>query len=776
MAASSVEAQNSVIKQYCVVCHNDKAKIGGLTLAAFDATHAAEAAETSEKIILKLRAGMMPPAGVKRPDAGTLASLAQSLETRIDQAAALQPNPGRRPFQRLNRAEYARSIRELLDIEVDVEAFLPPDTVSHSFDNIADMQVFSPTLLEGYLRAAHRISLVAMGDRHAGPREATYKVPRTASQMVHVVGTPLGTRGGIAVVHNFPADGEYRFKLMLHATLGGVVFGSTALGEQIVVSVGGDEVARLDVDPRMSEVDKAGLTIETAAIAIKAGPQHVSAAFISRVDGPVDDLMAPIDHTLADAQIGDAYGITVLPHLRDLGIVGPHAVTGISATPSRRKILTCRPASPQEETPCARAIATTLASEAYRRPATAEDVKELMRFYQAGRTGHDFESGVRMVVEAVLASPDFVFRLEGQPAAVRAGQNYRIADIDLASRLAYFLWAVGPDRELIELASRRRLSDPAVLQQQIRRMLADPRAEALATRFASQWLRLQDLERMHPDALLFPQYDQRLGAAMRRETELLFDSIVREDRNVLDLLTADYTFVNERLARHYGIPNVGAGGFKRVEIADEHRRGILGHGSVLTMTSVPDRTSPVQRGKWILEVLLGSPPPPPPPNVPALEDIEPVTGTRTLSVRERMEEHRKNPACVSCHRVIDPLGLALENFDVTGVWRVRDNGVPVDASGTLYDGTEMNGPVALRQALLNRSEVILQTFTKSLMAYGLGRRIESYDMPTVRAITRAAAEQDNRFSSFVLGIVGSPAFQMSRAEGPRPATTASPLR
>ena len=761
-----VEAQNALVKQYCAVCHSERGKAGGLSFANFDAATLDEHADLGEKMIRKLRAGMMPPPGARRPDGDALVEFVTSLETKIDAAAALHPNPGRRTFQRLNRSEYARSINGLLDIDVDVNAFLPPDTMSAGFDNIADVQAVSPTLLEGYLRAAAKISNLAVGDRTASASEATYKVPRTQSQMHHVEGTPWGTRGGLAVTHTFPADGDYSFRIMLHGTPTGQLFGSVASrNEQIEISIDGERAALLDIDYRISEQDKNGLNLTSPRVHVKAGPHHLAAAFIQKFDGVVDDLIAPIDYTLADTEYGDNVGITALPHIRDFSITGPFTVTGVSDTPSRRRIFVCRPLSATDEIPCARRIVSQLATEAYRRPASNEDVESLMQFYADGRRGKDFEAGIRAAVQALLASPHFLFRLEEMPAGVRPGQNYRIADVDLASRLSYFIWGTVPDAELLKVASNSTLHTQAVLDKQVRRMLTDPRAEALSTRFGSQWLRLQDVEKIHPDALLFPSFDNELAASYKRETELLFDSIVREDRNVMELLTADYTFVNERIAKVYKIPNITGEEFQRVKLTDENRRGILGHGSILMLTSVADRTSPVQRGKWIMETLLGAPPPPPPPNVPPLEDTKSATTTgKTLSTRERMEEHRKNPACNSCHRVIDPLGLALENFDVVGAWRIKDNGVAVDTAAKLYDGTELSGPASLREALIAHSESIIRNFSENLMAYALGRRVEYYDQPAIRSIGRKAAQNGNRFSSFVLGVVNSPAFQMARAE------------
>src|SRR5688572_24653613 len=766
---STTESQTALVKQYCATCHNDRNKnnAGGLSLASFDAAkvgHDAQVAEVAEKMIRKVRSGMMPPANARRPEAPVLDALASSMGSRLDQAAALNPNPGRRPFQRLNRAEYARAVNALLALDVDVNAFLPPDTISAGFDNVADAQTFSATLMEGYLRAASRISSLAVGDPKASASEFTYKVPRTGSQMRHVEGAPFGTRGGIAVEHTFPADGEYSFRMQLHSIPTGQLFGSTVRGELLEVSIDGERAAVLEINPRMSEADPNGMNITTPKIHVKAGTQRVSAAFVARFDAVPDDLMPPIDHTLADSQIGAGFGITTLPHLREFAVTGPFTVTGVSDTPSRRRIFSCRPTSATDEAACAAEIIRKLATQAYRGPLSTADFDGLHKFYQQGRKdGGDFESGIRMAVQAILASPRFLFRLEEAPATARPGQNYRITDLDLATRLSFFLWGTGPDDELLKIAQRGTLRGPGVLTAQVKRMLQDPKAEALSTRFASQWLRLQDLDKIHPDALLFPYYDHSLAEALKKETELFFDSIVREDRSILDLITADYTFVNERIARHYGLQNVNGPDFRRVTLVDEHRRGLLGHGSILALTSVADRTSPVLRGKWIMEVLLASPPPAPPPNVPLLDETKAEAGDKLLTTRERMELHRSNPACTSCHRVIDPLGLALENFDVTGRWRIRDNGAPVDPVGDLYDGTTMNGPAGLRAALLKHQDMFVLSFTERLMTYALGRRVEPFDMPAIRKIIRDAAKENNRFSAFVMGVVNSRAFQMSRA-------------
>ena len=773
-AALSAAEQTAMVKQYCATCHNDRNKPGGLSFVGFDASQVTEHAEVAERMIRRLRSGMMPPAGARRPEGDGVLKLAAALEDRIDRAAALSPNPGMRPFQRANRAEYARAVRDLLGIDVDVNAFLPPDTISNGFDNVADVQSLSTTVLEGYLRAAAQISRLAVGDRSASPTSVTFKIPRARSQNAHVEGAPIGTRGGVSEVHIFPADGEYVFKAALHyEPLGGLTGRSTMsafdLQEQIEISIDGHRVAVLDLNTRMSESDpKNNLEPQTAPIHVSAGPHRVSAAFIDRFGAVPDDLVMPLENTLADVSIGQ--GITLLPHMRELRILGPSRVTGISDTPSRRRIFTCRPTSQAEEGACAREIIERLATQAFRGPVSGDDVQGLLSFYEEGRQHSDFESGIRLAVQAILASPRFVFRFEEAPTSIKPGQTYRLSDADLASRLSYFLWGTVPDGELLKHVTNKSLRAPGVLDKQVARMLGHAKSEALATRFAAQWLRLQDLDKVSPDYLQYPQYDDRLANAFRRETELFFDSLIREDRSLLDLLTADYTFVNERIALHYGIPNVTGAHFRKVQLPDT-RRGILGHGSVLVLTSNSDRTSPVHRGKWVMEVLLGSPPPPPPPNVPELDEVKATGGGRTLSVRERMEEHRKNPTCNSCHRVIDPLGLALENYDPTGAWRIKDNEVQVDPVGTLYDGSRIEGPESLRAALVKYKDAVVLSFTESLMTYALGRRVEHYDMPAIRAIVRDAAKNNYKMSSFIKGVIKSAAFQSGRVpvEGARAA-------
>ncbi|MEM7417657.1 MAG: DUF1592 domain-containing protein [Gemmatimonadota bacterium] len=757
---------NEVIEQYCTRCHSEQRQRGGLILEGFDVAEASQHADIAEKVIKKLRAGMMPPAGARRPEESVLADLATELEDRLDDDWNDNPDPGTRPFQRLNRAEYAAAVEHLLGLQVDVSSFLPLDTKSANFDNIADVQMPSTTVVEGYLRAAGQIARVALGDPEAEVGNTIYRMPRVASQKEQVEGAPFGTRGGLSVVHNFPADGKYVFHIMPYNAVEGEVFGRTYGEEQIEISIDGERVALLTIDRWMHESEPSGLNMRTDSIQVAAGPHRVTAAFVRQFEGDLDDLIRPIDHTLADGQIGIGYGVTTQQHLQRMTVLGPFEVTGVSDTPTRSFVFSCRPTSPDEERPCAESIVERLAERAYRREVSDEDVTGLMQFYDQGAEARGFEGGVRLALQAILASPHFIFRMEEAPEGVEPGEIYEISDADLASRLSFFIWGAPPDAELLELAEEGDLSKDDVLEEQVWRMLRDPRAEALASRFAGQWLRLQDLEKIRPDALSFPYYDQTLADAMHRETELLFDYIRAEDRPITELLTADYTFVNERLARHYGIPGVLGADFRRVEYPDASRRGLLGHGSILTLTSHANRTSPVLRGKWVMEVLLGSPPPPPPPNVPELEETEGAEEGRFLTVRERMEIHRANPACSSCHNVIDPIGLAFENFDVTGAWRARDGGNVVDPSSELYDGTPIKGVGDLRDAILQRPEVFYRIFTENMMAYALGRRVESYDMPSVRSITSEAADEEYRLSAFVHGIVSAPAFRSTRAAAP----------
>ncbi|MEZ5318255.1 MAG: DUF1592 domain-containing protein [Vicinamibacterales bacterium] len=754
------QAQN-VVRNYCVTCHNDMMERGGLTLTGFDVTTAPARAETAEKMIRKLRAGMMPPPGARRPEAPDLEALVTVLETSIDDVASAAPHPGTRTFQRLNRPEYSRAIEDLLGLRLDAGRWLPLDSKSANFDNIADEQVLSATLLEAYLNAASDISRMAIGDRKAETTNWTYTVSSYVSQHPwdHVEGAPYGTRGGLVVDQVFPADAEYTFELTF-------LSGDNTSFEDVDLSIDGRQVAlvRYETGPNDSADGRGAVSVFTEPIRIPAGQHKVSAAFVRRMDGPYEDLIRPHDWSYAGGGSGGA-GITTLPHLRDLIVRGPYRATGVSDTPSRRRVFTCRPTGPDEEAPCAKSIATRLATEAYRRPVTDREVAALMQFYEQGASQGGFEIGVRTTLEAVLASPYFIFRLEPQPAGVKPGDIYPVGDFELASRLAFFLWGTPPDDALLAVAARGGLKDTATLEQQARRMLADPRADSLGPRFAGQWLRLQDVDKVHPDPNYFPDFDQELADAMKAETETFFVHLLREDRSVLDLFQADYSFLNERLARHYDVPGVAGPQFRRVTYPDATRRGLLGQGSVLVQTSMANRTSPVLRGKWVMEVLLGTPPPPPPPNVPPLDETGDAKDGKLLTTRERMEIHRANPTCNACHRFMDPIGLALDNFDVTGRWRLRENGMPLDTHGDFYDGTPVSSPGELASVLMKRPVPLVRTFTENLMSYAIGRRMEYDDQPAIRAIAHAAEQQDFRVSAFVIGVVTSDAFRLKRAEG-----------
>ena len=767
------EDLTAVVQRYCQVCHNDQLLTGNLSLQGFDVANPVPQAETAEKVIHMLRVGMMPPPGMPRPGGDTLIALVEELEQQLERAAEANPNPGNRSFQRLNRAEYEVSIRDLLGLTVNAGDYLPPDTKSANFDNIADVQLLSPTLLDGYLRGAAAISKMAVGYPSATPSETQYLVPQWYSQVDRVEGAPFGTRGGTSVTHNFPANGEYRFRVSFHVKDTGELYGGgnsalhTADGaEEIEISIDGERVALLlEVDRWMTEEDPNGATMRTDPVFIRSGPRQVTAAFVKRYEGPLADLLSPHDWSISNTTIASEYGTLAVPHLREVVIGGPYNTTGVSETPSRQKIFTCRPITSSEAQPCAHQILSNLASSAFRRPVTADELEALMSFYDQGAANGGFEVSVRIGLEAILSSPSFVFRIERAAADPRSGDSYRINPFDLAARLSFFLWAGPPDEELVSLAREGRLSDQQTLEEQARRMLASPRSEALATRFAAQWLRLDDLEAIQPDVRVDADFHQQLKNAMRRETELFFYKLVQNDRNLLELFTADYTFVNERLAKHYGIPGVAGEEFRRVDYPDSSRRqGLFGHGSVLTLTSLASRTSPVLRGKWVMEVILGTPPPPPPPGIPDLEQTEGSTDDgRILTTRERMEVHRANPTCNACHRFMDPIGLALDNFDLTGRWRIRENGAPLDTRGELWDGSPVTSPTELQEALLKRSVPIIRNFTVNLMAYALGRRVEYYDMPAVRKIVRDAERNDYRLSSFVLGVVLSDAFQMRGA-------------
>ena len=775
ISAADAEMLSAVLKKNCAGCHSDtrKGTAGNLTLQNFSVANAPMTPETAEKMIGKLRAGMMPPPGRARPGGDTLNLLAETLEKLMDAKAISAPNPGGRTFQRLNRAEYSASIQDVLGLSVDAGSWLPLDTKSANFDNIADSQTPSAMLLDAYMDAASEISRMAVGDPTAKSTTSTYKLPRLASQIDHVDGTPVGTRGGLSVVHNFPADGEYVFTVLLHASPTGQLYGAgSPFDEKVEISVNGERVAVIDIDRWMSQADPNGMELKTKPIPVRAGANRISAAFLKSMDGPVNDNIAPVGHSIADTQIGMQSGITIFSHLQSFAVTGPFNPTGVSETDSRRRIFTCRPTSPAEARPCAEKILNRLATESYRRPVAPADLKAIMSFYDAGSKLGGFETGIRNGLEAVLSSPHFIFRVEETRAGAKAGDKFPVGSLDLASRLSYFIWGSTPDSALIALAKRGGLADTAGLVAQTKRMLADPRSEALATRFAAQWLRLQDVDKVAPDALQYPDYDLQLADDMKRETEMFFANLVKDNRSVLELFSADYSFMNESLAKHYGIKGVSGPQFRQVKYTDNRRAGLLGQGSILTLTSHANRTSPVLRGKWVMEVLLGSPPPPPPPNVPDLEKTGEAKDGKFLTTRERMEIHRAATTCNSCHQFMDPIGLALDNFDVIGQWRIRENGASLDTKGTFYDGTAIASPAELTKVLLKRPAPMLRAFTTNLMAYAIGRRVEYYDNPTIRKIVASSEKNNYRMQDFVLGVVKSDAFRMKREPAAQPVQAA----
>ncbi|MGP0070533.1 MAG: DUF1592 domain-containing protein [Bryobacteraceae bacterium] len=761
LAASAAFADPSyraVLDKYCVTCHNQRLKTAGLTLDTMDLGQVPSQAEVWEKVILKLRAGTMPPAGLPRPDAASYSDLTKWLETQIDHAS--QPYAGRPILHRLNRSEYANAIRDLLALDIDAASLLPPDDSAFGFDNVSDALGVSPSLQEHYLDAALKIGALAVGDPNIPPGSETWRIRQDLSQDRRVSGLPLGTVGGTLVHYNFPLDGEYTFQAKLYRTNLNIMRGlesphqaELALdGRRIhLASIGGaDDLAALFEKPTdTGDAVEARLRIR---VPVKAGPHTVSVAFLEDPDAVEPARLQPYIRSSVDN-----FDWSGSPHLQSLTISGPFHPAGVTDTPSRRRIFTCH----TDNDACARQILSTLARRAYRAPLSGSDLDTLLTFYQSGKRDGGFEGGIELALERILASPKFLFRIERDPVDSVAGKSYRIGDLELASRLSFFLWSSIPDDELFQLAEQGKLKDPAILDRQVRRMLADPKAEALVTNFAGQWLQLRNLRNVQPNTDLFPDFDDNLRQSFRRETELLFESVVQEDRGILDLLTADYTFVNERLARHYGIPDIYGARFRRVAIIDDARRGLLGQGSILALTSHAERTSPVVRGKWILENILGTPVPPPPPDVPPLKGNQ--EGQKPKTMREQMAEHRANPVCASCHKAMDSIGFAMENFDAVGAWRAQDAGNPIDASGQLADGTKIDGVVSLRNALISRPELFAGTVTEKLLIYGLGRGLDYRDMPTVRAILRDASRDNYRLSTLILGVVHSTPFQMRTA-------------
>lgn len=757
--------EHAVLDQYCVMCHNDTAKRGGLSLQSADLTHVGHNPELWEKVVRKLRAGMMPPAGARRPDGATYETLTVWLENELDRAAAAKPNVGLKLAHRLNRTEYANVIRDLLALEFD-PSVLPVDDASYGFDNMAATLGLSPALLEAYVSSAAKISRMALGNVTATTQKL-YGVTSDYSQMEQVDGLPFGTRGGLLIRHEFPATGEYSIRVNPIKGNTGSRYG-TVLGEKVEVLLDGERVALFDFDTQNGKME--------VRVPVKAGLHVVGATFLARTYTPDSDLNKKfLRSTIETLTIP---GFNFVPHVGSVVVTGPFNPMPTVDSPSRHKIFSCHPANAsgvggptpmKDEAACAREILTTLARRAFRRPANSEDLETLTQFYESARAEGNFDHGIEIALRRILADPEFILRVETAPPNVAAGQAYRISDLELASRLSFFLWSSIPDDELIDLASKNRLHEPAKLEQQVKRMMTDARSERLVENFTGQWLQLRNLQSASPLVQSFPDFDDNLRQAMRKETELLFNSIVREDRNVVDLLTADYTFVNERLAKHYGIQGVYGPQFRRVSLNGslEVRRGLLGQSSIMTVTALSNRTSPVARGKWVLMNILGAIPPQPPPNVPMLKETgktsngAAIVGGREPTMRQRMEEHRINPVCSGCHRIMDPIGFSLENFDPVGQWRTTDSGNPVDASGELVDGTKFSGPTGLRQALLNYSPQFVRTVTEKLMTYAMGRGAEYYDMPAVRSIVRDAARNNNRFSSLVMGVVKSAPFQMN---------------
>ena len=759
---ASVTSERALVDQYCVVCHSDKLKTGGLSLQSADMTNIPAGAETWEKVIHKVRLGAMPPQGMPRPDAAAMDRFASWLETSIDRAAATSPNPGRATLHRLNRTEYANAVRDLLALEIDPAPLLPADDESYGFDDIADVLRTSPSLLERYMAASWNLSRLAVGDPALGADTTTYRAKPDLSQNDHMEGLPLGTRGGLSLRHYFPLDGEYVIKVRLWRATADVIKGLEEL-HQVEISVDGNRVKLANIggknEAELSYTNSGTSALEidarlTVHVPVKAGPHTVVATFLAEGEAQDDNILEPFERANLDPL--DFRG---LPAVDRVSITGPLNPTGVGDTPSRELIFVCRPTSHVDELPCAKKIIGTLARRAYRRPVSENDLETLLTFYQKGRNeGGTFDSGIEAAIQLILASPEFLFRFEPDPPTLAAGAVYHISDLELASRLSFFLWSTGPDDQLLNLATLGKLKDPAVLDGQVKRMLADPKARALVDNFADQWLYLRNLKNINPDFETFPDFDDNLRQSMRRETELFFGNIIREDHSILDLLNADYTFINERLAHHYGIPNIYGTDFRRVTLTDDRRRGLLGQASILTITSYATRTSPVQRGKWILTNLIGMPPDPPPPNVPELKAH--ADAGKVTSLRERMEEHRKNPACAGCHKVMDPIGFSLENFDAIGQWRTTDEGAKIDPAGVMFNGAKIDGPVALRNILMAKPDIFVGVFTEKLMTYALGRGMQYYDMPTVRAMVRDAGRNDYRFSSVVLGIVKSTPFQM----------------
>src|SRR5215472_17088966 len=768
-APATAAASQEAVTRYCIGCHNDRLKTSGLSLEKMDPAHAAANPEIWESVARKLQARAMPPQGARRPDEATYRALEAAIEQSLDAQAAAHPNPGAPILHRLNRSEYANAIRDLLALDVDVTSLLPPDDAAYGFDNVSDVLGVSPSLQERYLSAAAKIAAVAVGDPDITAGSDTFRIRQDLSQDQHIEGLPLGTIRGTSVRYTFPLDGDYVFQVKLYRTNLNIMRGleyphevEFAIDGRRVyaATIGGhdDLEALFDKPTDTSDAVDARLRVRAP---VTAGAHTVSVAFVE--DPPVQEPTRLQPFLRSSIDNFDWAG---RPHMQTFPITGPFNATGAGDTPSRRKLFSCTPKTTGAETACAEKILGPLAHRAYRGPVAAIDQQRIMKIYQEGRSGASFEKGIEAALVRILAAPRFVFRVERDPANVAPGAAYRLGDVELASRLSFFLWSSIPDDELLRVAEQGRLKDPATLDAQVRRMLADPKSQAIIDNFAGQWLQLRNVRNVQPNSDLFPDFDDNLRQGLKHETELFFESIMREDRPVLDLMSANYTFLNERVAKHYGIPGIFGSRFRRVTLTDERRFGLLGKGSVLTVTSHAERTSPVERGKWILENILNSPVPPPPPIPGAGVFAEPAPGEAPKTMREQMEAHRANPVCASCHKIMDPIGLSLDNFDVVGAWRTEDAGSPIDASGQLVDGTPIDGVVTLRKALMAHPDVFVRAMTEKMLIYALGRGLAPRDMPSVRAIMREASARDNRFSSLVLAVVHSTPFTMRVAQQP----------
>ena len=750
---SSGSSQQALLDEYCLRCHNDRRLVGGLSLDGVDPTNASADAEVWEKVLRKLQARSMPPVGAQRPDETAYVDLVASLERGLDRAATANPDPGRpASFHRLNRTEYQHAVRDLLALDVDVTTWLPGDDAAYGFDNNAGVLSMSPALLDAYLSAASKVSRLAIGDLTAGADVTAYRFSKALLQEERHNELPFGSRGGGVARHYFPLDGEYVVKLDLA--------GPRSQSEQIEVRLDGVKVGDVSAEARPSLLDPVETEVRITAA---AGSHTVGVVFLKRMLAPEGRFPAYFPWANS-AVFATTTGASQYLHVDGIEITGPFSPTGTGDTPSRRRIFSCRPTADDAES-CAGEILSRLARRAYRRLVTGDDLDTLLQFYRQGRDQHDgdFDAGIRVALTRLLVDPDFLYRTEVDPPNGTPRAPYRLSDLELASRLSFFLWSSIPDDELLTLAEQGQLTKTGVFDHQVRRMLADERASALVTNFGAQWLFLRNLRMVSPDRFEFPEWDDDLREAMARETELFLDSQRSENRPLSELLTADYTFVNERLARHYGLSDVYGSQFRRVALSDDRRAGLLGHASILTVTSFPNRTSPVVRGKWLLENMLGMPPPAPPPDIPELPENE--QGEAPRSIRERLEQHRRNPVCASCHATMDPLGFALEPFDAIGRWRTTEDGQPVDARGALIDGTQIDGPRGLRDMLVGRQDEFIRTVTEKLLTYAIGRGVEYYDMPAVRQIQREAADTDHRWESIILGITKSTPFRMRARSG-----------